>query len=260
MADYPIGVTKSLQTWDFQRNTVERPTDNASYEAAHPDDTLLLAGPARRGIARPGRTGPYTLMAIGLFQGFTMQAQVPVAPLMAIGSGRSFFLRGKSQAAWTIQRVLMNGRNLLRVLYHNAIEVGLQPNQLDDPAALEDAPRSQFFINLDSELYYIPFGIACTIRAKAHALVASFYMELCMINSYGIGVQAGQNLIAESVSGLCDRALPYQAADLASNPRVAKATIDAVLGLANNVFPNSTPDRMAQFDDSGLDTSVVAAR
>ena len=116
MPTYPIGVTKSLATWSLQRNHVERILDNATYDAAHPDDTLLLAGPARRSVARPERNTPRTLMALGMFTAFGVQTQAPVTPMMAIGSGRSYFLRGKSQSSWNVQRVMINGRNLLRAL------------------------------------------------------------------------------------------------------------------------------------------------
>jgi hypothetical protein len=92
MPTYPIGVTRSMGTWNFQRNHVERMMDNATYDAAHPDDTLLLAGPARRAVARSERTSLRTLRALGLFQTFSMQSQAPIQATMAIGSGRSFFL------------------------------------------------------------------------------------------------------------------------------------------------------------------------
>jgi len=254
---YPIGVTKSLGTWSFQKHHVERMLDNATYDAVHPDDTLILAGPARKGVATPGKDSPRTLMALGMFQSFGMQTQAPVMPLMGIGSGRSFFLRGKSQSSWNLQRVMINGRNLLRALYHNATEVaGLDPAAFDDPAAL--TTQSQYFINLDSELYYIPFGLAVVMRTKSRTLVAGCYLELCMINSYGTQIQAGQNMVAEMVSGACDRILPFQASDsisgITSNGR---SVMDAVLGLAGNIFPVAETAFISDQSDSGLGNGDV---
>jgi len=260
MATYPIGVTKSLATWNFQRNQVERITDNATFDAAHPDDTLLLAGPARRSVARAGTNSARTLAALGMFTAFGVQTQAPVTPMMAIGSGRSYFLRGKSQSSWNIQRVMLNGKNLLRALYHNAVEVGgLNPDQFDDPAAFEGAPQSQFFINLDSELFYIPFGMAVIMRTKSHTLLASCYLELCMINSWGMQIGAGQAMIMESVSGFCDRILPFQASDAMEVPTVGRPLMDAVLGLAPNTFPPAVYNRMGSFPDDGLGDSTVPA-
>lgn len=260
MPAYPLGVTKSLGTWNFQRHHVERMLDNATYDAPTPDASLLLAGPARRDVATPGRNSPRTVLALGMTQTFGIQTQVPVMPLMSIGSGRNFFLRGKSQTSWNLQRVLINGRNLLRALYHNAVEVaGLNPDQFDDPATLDGQPQSQYFINLDSELYYIPFGLGLIMRSKSHTLVAGCYLELCMINSYGTQMQAGQNMVAEMVSGLCDRCLPYQASDAMETPRVGRALMDAVLGLAPNVFPEPKANALGSFGDTGLDNGTVNA-
>lgn len=258
MATYPIGVTKSLATWSLQKNHVERILDSAPYDAAHPDDTLLLAGPARRSVAREDRSSPRTLMALGLFTAFGIQSTASVTPMMAIGSGRSYFLRGKSQSSWNIQRVMLNGRNLLRALYHNATEVGgLNPDKFDDPAAIEGSPNSQFFINLDSELFYIPFGLAVIMRTKSRTLVASCYLELCMINSWGVQIGAGQAMIMEQVSGFCDRILPFQASDAMEVPTVGRALMDAVLGLAPNIFPAPTYNQIGSFADT--EDSVVNA-
>jgi hypothetical protein len=253
MPTYPIGVTKSLQTWQMNRNQVERVLDNATYDAAHPDDTLLLAGPARRDVALPGTTSPRTLMALGMFTTFALSSSAPVQPMMAIGSGRSFYVRGKSQSTWNIQRVMINGRNLLRALYHNAVEVnGLNPDKFDDPAAPAGQPRSQFFINLDSELFYIPFGMAIVMRTKSRTLVASCYLELSLINSYGLQIGAGQAMIMEAVSGLCDRVLPFNTTDIGSRFLVGRNVMDAVLGLAPNMFPRPTYDQPASVTDDGL--------
>lgn len=259
MPAYPIGITRSLGTWNFSRHHVERVLDNAPYEAAHPDCTLLLAGPARRAVARSDRTSARSLRALGLFQTFQIQTQAPLMPLMAIGSSRSFILRGKSQSSWSIQRVMLNGLNLLRALYHNAVEAGLQVDQFDDPAAFEGSPQSQFFINLDSELFYIPFGIGVIIRTKSHTLVAGCYLELCMIQSWGTQIAQGQAMLTEGVSGFCDRVLPFQASDAMEVPNVGRTLMDAVLGLAPNNSPEAIYTRIGSQGASGLGVASVAA-
>ena len=257
MANYPIGVTKTLGNWNASGNYVERIGDNASYDAAHPDDTLILAGPPRKGVVRPNRSSVRTLMALGMFQNFSVQTSVPVIPVMAIGSGRTFFLRGKSQSRWSVQRCLINGRNLLRALYHNAVESGVHADQFDDPAAFAGQPDSQVFLNLDSELFYIPFGMAMIVRSKSHTAVMGCYLELCMIDSWGTQISAGSNLIAESVTGLCDRVLPYLASDAMDTIHVGRNLMDSVLGLANDVFPAPAYNRFAQFGDGGMDDGNV---
>lgn len=254
---YPIGITRTLGNWSFQSNHVERPLDNAAYEAAHPDDSLILAGPARRDVASVTRNSS-SLMAIGMFQNFAVGTQVPVQAVQAIGSGRNFFLRGKSQSNWQLQRALINGRNLLRALYHNAVVAGIPTDRLDDPAST--TTNSQFFINLDSELYYIPFGLGVIVRAKAHGLVASLYAELSMINGYNTGIMAGQAMVAEQVMAVCDRLLPFQTSDKMSTGSIPRSQMDRVLGMGPTVFPDPTQARttLGRFSDSGLENGTVA--
>lgn len=240
-----IGITKGVDTWLFQDNYVEREMDNAAYSAAHPDDTLVLAGPPRKASIGNGRltTSPGSLLAIGMLQSIQFTQTKPTQPMMAIGSGRSFFVSGKAQTQWTIGRLFVNGRNLLRVLYHNAVNgTGMDVSRFDDPAA--KTAKSNFFINLDSELYYIPFGLAAFFRNKAHDLVGSFYSELSMINSYAISMSAGQNMVLENVSGLADRLLPLEMSQIAGAPTaqqgqgfVPRSTIDALLDFTG---PNSS--------------------
>ncbi len=253
---YPIGVTKGLATWDFQQHHVERLLDNASYDAAHPDDTLLLAGPARAGMANAtSNAGGRTLLALGMFQSFSWTTTAPVQPMMAIGSGRSFYLRGKSQTQWQIARVWINGRNLLRALYHNANEVGVPVEQFDDPAAFSS--DDQFYTNLDSELYYVPFGLGMIMRSKSHSMVASSYFELCCIGTWGSGVQAGQAVIMESVSGLCDRVSRFAPSDAMRQRGVPRPTIDAILGIGPGATPQSARLQVASFDDSDIAVAEV---
>ena len=239
-----IGITKGVENWAFQDNYVEREMDNAAYSAAHPDDTLVLAGPPRKGtIANGGSTqSPGSLLAIGMLQSVQFTQTKPTQPMMAIGSGRSFFVSGKAQTQWTIARLFVNGRNLLRVLYHNAVNgSGMDVSKFDDPAA--KSAKSNYFINLDSELYYIPFGLACFFRNKSHDLVGSFYAELAMINSYAVSANAGQNMILENVSGLADRLLPLELSQIAGatgrdawNTAIPRSTIDKLLDFTG---PNS---------------------
>ena len=233
----PIGITRGVNSWVFQQNHVERHMDNAAYEAAHPDDTLVLAGPPRKNSLENlvTTTGVGSLLAIGMLQNVQFTQSKPTQPMMAIGSGRSFFVSGKAQTQWNIARLFVNGRNLLRVLYHNAIAANVDVSKMDDQAALKQ--NSQFFINLDSELYYVPFGLAAFFRNKAHDVVGAFYCELSMINSYAIGFTAGQNMVLENVSGLADRLMPMELSAVAAqrgypNGGVPRATLDAMLDFA----------------------------
>jgi len=228
----PLGITKGIGTWQSQQRTVERFTDNAAYTSAHPDDTLVLAGPPRQIDSNEQDTsGWQSLLAIGMIQGFQFSSQKPTQPMQAIGSGRSYFVSGKSQTTWRIGRLFCNGRNLLRVLYHNAVAGGVPVQNFDDKPVAQDV-SDMYFINLDSELYYVPFGIGAIFKDKIHNLIGAVYLELCMIQSYGVGFNAGQAMIMEDVNGMCDRVLPFRPTEVATGGAL-RATVDTVVGFIN---------------------------
>lgn len=237
-----LGTTTGLNDWKFQDNNVERLLDNAAYTSAHPDDTLILAGPARFGSAGSS-TFAESLLAIGMMQGFNAAQSKPVQPLMAIGSGRSFFVSGKAQTSFGMQRLFVNGRNLLRVLMTQAKQAGVDVSKFDDKAASADA-NEQFWVNLDSELFLIPFGLAVFFRDKTHNAIGAFYMELCMLQSWSISLNAGGNMIAENVAGVADRIIPIFPSQFTGGQQSgapASSALDSqVLGLASGLGEDLT--------------------
>ena len=231
-----LGITKGVTTWDSQRHNVERHMDNAAYTSAHPDDTLVLAGPPRFDDVQQEETSGWTsLLAVGMLQTFQITSQKPTQPMMAIGSGRTFFVSGKSQTTWRIGRLFTNGRNLLRVLYHNAVAGDVPVENFDDPPVppTQGTNLTNFYINLDSELYYVPFGLAVMFKDKVHDVLGSFCAELAMINTYTLGFTAGQNMIMEDVGGMCDRLYPFVPSTIIASANVDRKTIDTVIGFVD---------------------------
>lgn len=238
--EVPLGITKGIGNWFSQQHSVERVTDNAAYTSAHPDDTLVLAGPPRKlSVQEQETAGWQSLLAIGMMQTFQITSQKPTQPMMALGSGRTFFVSGKTQNTWRIGRLFANGRNLLRALYHNAVAGGVEVQKFDDPAA--ENRLDNMFANLDSELYYVPFGLGAIFKDKVQDLIGGFYAELSMINSYTVGFTAGQNMVMEDVGGLCDRLLPFRPTSVAQMANVPRSTIDQVIG-----FSHSDPSELTQ--------------
>lgn len=230
-----IGITRGLGTWKFQDHYVERVMDNAAYTAAHPDDTLVLAGPARTPDYDKGsKSVEDKLLALGHLQSVQFTQQKPTQPVMAIGSGRTFFVSGKAQGQATLGRLFVNGRNLLRVLYHNARANNLDVAKMDDRPA--NRKESQYYINLDSELYLIPFGLGSLFRDKIHQHIGGFYGELSMITSYAIGFNAGQNMIMEQVNIVFDRLLPFFDDQVVQYDfKDNLTTLDTVMGFVDEV-------------------------
>lgn len=209
MADtgpHPNAVISSKTDWDFQQSYIERLMDHAALSSAHPDDTLILAGPSRYLKGKPEDIHK-KLLPIGMVQNISVTQQGSGAHHQAIGSSRSFVLTGKARGQATIARLFVNGRNLLRVLYTNAIQAGVDASLFDAPAVWINK-NSKFYGNLDSELFSIPFGIALFFRDKLHNEIGAFYLELCIVNLWSISIASGQNAVMENVNIAFDQLVP----------------------------------------------------
>lgn len=193
----------SVDGWNPQDACIERLMDNAAYTSAHPDDTLVLVGPARQSSVSDFSK----LQPVGMLQQMQVSQQRAVQPLQSIGSGRNYFLAGKPMVNFSIGRLFAKGPNLYRALYKNIMNdatiSGFNPKE---PAAASNTTDSVF--NMDSEMFLVPFGLVVAFRDKSGGSLGSFYIESCMISSYSIGVAAGQNMVMENVNGSADRIYP----------------------------------------------------
>lgn len=245
------GITRGIATWKFQDHYVERYMDNAAYTAAHPDDTLVVAGPPRTPDSGGAKSIESKLLAIGHLQTVQFTQQKPTQPVMAIGSGRTFFVSGKAQGQCTLGRLFVNGRNMLRVLYHNARMADLDVSLMDDKPARKK--EEIFYINLDSELYLIPFGLGTLFRDKIHDVVGGFYAELAMITSWAIGFNAGQNMIMEQVTIVFDRLLPFFEDSVTRNDyKITEQTLSTIMGFTDGTIAD------AQKKDGNIGASATA--
>ena len=245
----PITATTSVDDWSFQTSYVERLMDNAAFTAAHPNNTLVMAGPARK--PRTGEGGgpgfAEVMTPIGMLQQMQVGHQRPVQPMQAIGSGRNFFLSGKGQVSFSIGRLTVNGRSLLRVLYTQAVRNKLDVAKFGDaPVATDKGEQS--WLNLDSELFYIPFGMAVLFRSVLHDTVQAFYLELCMLNSWSTNFAAGQNAVMENVSGMADRLRPIAPTEFGGkHPPEIKSDNEIIASGSKMGFGLPVPDGLLDF-------------
>lgn len=211
----PVTTAQDIGQWSFQEQYVERLMDDASFTAAHPNNTMVLAGPARLPAGGAGTGFANVMLPIGMVAQMGISCSKPLQPMQAVGSGRTFFLTGKGQVSFNIARLWVNGRNMMRALYTNAKQSGINMAAFGDaPVAVDNNDKA--YLNLDSELFYIPFGMCVIFRSVAQDAVAAFYIELCMLNSWNTSFGAGQNMIMENVSGMADRIRPIFGEDLNS--------------------------------------------
>lgn len=215
---HPFAVTEAdSNSWQFQKTYIERLMDHSALTSAHPDTTLVLAGPPRF-LAQEQEVSTFLdkLLPIGMISQMRISQNRGVNPTQGIGASRLFYTVNKAQGSASITRLLINGRNLLRALYTNAVTSGIDVTKFDAPAAFGDA-KSQFFVNLDSELFLIPFGMAVFFRDKIHNEIGAFYMELCMVGDWSLGFAVGQSMIMENVNLLYDQLRPISTYAVGSN-------------------------------------------
>lgn len=201
----------NISQWNPQGSCIERLMDNAAYTSAHPDDTLVLVGPARYSNVVEGSNNGSNLTAVGMLQQMQISQQRAVQPAQAIGSGRNYFLAGKPSVQFTIGRLFAKGPNIHRALYKNIIS-NEQLNGFNPEEPASSTTYTDGIFNLDSELFLVPFGLCLLFRDKSGGSLGNFYVESCMISSYSIGIASGQNVVMENVNGMADRVLPIDMA------------------------------------------------
>ncbi len=214
---------------------------NASYciVCAGPpffNQTVVPQGASGRELAKS------LLYPIGLLQNFSIGQNQNIARLFEIGSRRSYFITGHAIAQVQLGRVLYHGESLLRTLYayydtradnsvgsvkiRPLIEPGGvvgsvpfmtgQPNQrAPGLASIKVAPGyDNVFMNLASNLFAQPTGLMVIMQDNAGNNVAAFYIENCLVPSYGFGFDGQGLVIQEQCSVQCERIQPIRLAQL----------------------------------------------
>lgn len=182
-----------------------------------------------------------SLIPIGVVQNMSLTSSRSVMKLFEIGSMRSYQIPGRLMNQLTMTRLLMYGPSLLRVLYAQAPErlVGLlgTPLNVDPdssgrgvaPLASYDALYPQgtlrgipgygglagennrdLWVNIHSEIFQIPIGLAVIHKGANDAAYGGYYIEDFMIESHQMGFDSGSTVMSEAVSGIFDRLEPIQ--------------------------------------------------
>lgn len=231
-----MGNNSSFANWQFASQNVQAEIGNGRYVSS--ESTLLLGGPSRLkhisgDTAIDALRAQASLVPIGIVQNFSSAQSRGVQRLFEVGSKLAYFVTGRTFGNFNLSRVLFYGPSLMRMLYGAApfADLGFgQPFKFDnqtpstptDYAALFGATAEQrqlnsapgfgapssstegnrdFFINLASELFSVPFGLCVVLKdAKGRPYGAS-YLEDCYLESHTMGIDSGNIVIAEAVSG-----------------------------------------------------------
>lgn len=228
--------TTSYSNWDFYNYHVQQDLQGGQFVSA--ESTLIAAGPPQVSQTGAGGTtgGVYP---IGLLESFGIQQSKQLQRIFEIGSTRSYFIPGRAVGSISIGRTFYFGPSLLRVLYSyyknntNGIEIGTEAagttinvGGIDVPspnAALLDVVEmgslhslkrtpgeDYFFVELASDLFAQPTGMAIYFRDANNTSVGAMYLEFCYVQGHQISVSSGSVLVMEGVSMQYDRIVPIK--------------------------------------------------
>ena len=231
-----MAATTSFSTWDFYNYHVQQELVGGQFVSA--ETTLVAAGPPKVSQTQGGgQTGG--VYPIGLLETVGLQQSKQLQRIFEIGSNRSYFVPGRVIGSLTIGRTFYFGPSLLRVLYayynHNAnsIEFGTLPAgstkvvdglELPDPAAklldtvdsstlhrLRRTPgEDYFFVDLASDLFNQPTGLAIYFKDANSVSVGAMYLEENYVQGHQMSVSSGSVLVMEGVSMQYDRLVPIK--------------------------------------------------
>ena len=216
--------TKSVvNEWDYRREHVIALTDEKELNGddfISAETMLIAAGPARisgdtssaGGVSvdiASGSGGVFSkVLPIAGLESAAVRQQNQLQRLFEIGSKRSYFIPGRNLGSITLDHVLYYGKNLLRLMYDSTYKGADGPGAggwEDDPGETEN-----FWINLSSQVFDRPIGLAFYMINQDYTPYGAFYCEECYIDNHSMGVRAGAIIVTESVTVQFDRIVPIQ--------------------------------------------------
>ena len=213
-----VPVQSDISSWisDYKEAFIEHSHDQSQLSLVTPDDSLIVVGPPR--LSQAGGSAAFYI--VGLVNGFNYSEGAQVQPFKAIGSRRHIFSRTNRPVQGNIQRMMVLGNNLLRALYAvtNPSSPVMSNNQkfaVGHPNS--QAMTSQWFLNLEEDLYRYPFGLGVIYNSPASLMDSSpssagaEYIEVCTLSDRQVASQSGQAMIMENVTFMADRVVPWDA-------------------------------------------------
>lgn len=192
---------------------------------------------------------PNQVFPIGLLETIGIQQSKQIQRIFEIGSARSYFIPGRVVGSFNLGRTFFNGVSLLRALYayvtatgpdNTLVQYPLLADLLDqslngsgestDDTRAADliaaqarggdlieihnlkrvAGHNDFLIDMTSDLFSRPFGMAIYAKDNFGSISHSFYLENCYVQGHQISISSGSLLIMEGAAAQFERAVPIK--------------------------------------------------
>ena len=234
--------TTDFSNWDFSNFHVQSELQGGQFVSA---ETSLIAS----GTPEIGGTSAYTdvpvagvgtVYPIGLIENAGISQSKQLQKVFEVGSSRSYFIPGRVIGSISLGRIFYYGPSLLKVMYayykndgDNGIKIGTEAASsqitLDDgsisqsPLArllekggdtfhkLRQSPGDDhFFVNLASDLFNQPTGLAFYFKDASFNSVGAFYIENVYLQGHQFSISSGSVLVMEGASAQYDRIVPVK--------------------------------------------------
>lgn len=148
---------------------------------------------------------------IGIVQNFNIGQNKNFSRIFELGSDRSYFIPGRTVGQVGLSRIHYHGASLMRLLYAYYQDV-LRPTTVEwmwpnlgastvaNPHDVVVPPGYEnFFLNLASDLFNQPVGLAFFLRDSNLQTLGAFYLEHAVIPTHTWATDAMGTIVQESV-------------------------------------------------------------
>jgi hypothetical protein len=241
----PVATT-SFNNWEFHNHHVQAELMGGEFVSA--ETTLIAAGPPRLTDVTGSDANLDTVdegdmvFPIGVLENVGLSQSKQLQRIFEIGSSRSYFIPGRTIGSLTLGRVLYHGPSLMKAMYahykQSAANAPFQFNhkgkgatmnvggvQVPDPnATLLSLPALQaqlhlvkenpgyddLWLNLASDIFNQPTGLAIYFRNQMDQTVGAIYLEECYIQGHQLSISSGSALLMEGCSLQYDQLRPIR--------------------------------------------------
>ena len=241
----------SLTTWNPYAQKVDNSSLLGEGRFASGAFTMIAAGPPR--LAQIGGQAAASLdlssgttnwaLPIGVVQNFNLAHNKSFARFWELGSDRSYFISGRTQAQAGFSRVLYNGPSLLRMMYafyqdllapttirSFGVDVKIPLTVANQHNVKIPAGFENIYLNLASDLFSQPCGLLCYMKDSNETTLGAIYLEETYLPSHSIATDAQGVVIQEQVSLQPERCVPIALNSLALVDSTLTQTLNAVTG------------------------------
>lgn len=238
----PTQTTTDFTTWDFYNKRVQQELTGGQFVSA--ESTLVCSGPPELAdLNNGGADSAGAVYPIGLLESAGIQQNKQLQRIFEVGSSRSYFIPGRVIGSISVGRTFYFGPSLLRVLYAyyrsaGPVEIGVndekQAISLNDGNVSAPDPQNAllktfgadvlhqirrspgpdyFFIDLASDLFSQPTGMAIFFKDQNDNSLGGLYLENAYVQGHQMNISSGSVLIMEGASLQYDRVEGIQLLD-----------------------------------------------